>query len=492
MNTVRETLGARVVGGGPQAGSALLAAVMVGAVAIALGLVVVNQAINSSSSSGRDRQRTAQVHAAEAGVDSAYYALQSGSTPCAVPDTAVGTAPDVTLVSAQIDYYTAMATEKVSCPLPAGTLPVKAVITSTARSTNSVGAGVASTRTMESEVLLSPSSGGQGYAIYSYDNFSVPNSFELSTDGVTSPDIYARGGYNCVNSAQMAGNVFASQGGAQFSQSCSIAGNLSVRDGINMSQSSRVGGTASSSRAGLQQSNTASVGRDALLGGTYGGNRSKVAGTIRENLAPADPIDQALPYIGFESTAWRSAGFFVYDVGTNCDVIKSGGGGWPAWTAATTPTVYYGNCALNYSGNNKDLTLKTNVALFLTGGVNISNNFGLASDNVSVTRKLWVISPAGTGAKPPGWSPQTCTGGGLNFSNQTDIDKSVNTFLYSCGGIQAANNTGWFGQIYGRQVTVANSFSMSFVSVAPVGVDLGGQPATPGYNVQVVYKRETV
>jgi hypothetical protein len=488
MITKRRWLHARLSRTSQEAGSALLAALLVAAVAMALGMVVVNQSINSSHSSGRDRQRTAQVQGAEAGVDTVYYALQTGTTPCTVSDTSAGTSPDTTVVSSRIDYFTA-AGVVIPCP-PVTTVPAKAVITSTARSTNSLGAGVPSTRTMESEVLLSPSSGGKGYAVYSYSYFSVPNSFDLNTDGVNAPDIYARGGYSCSNSAEMAGNVFSSQGGAQLANNCSIAGNLSVRDSINMANSARVSGTAMSSRGGLQQSNTASVGKDALLGRTYGGNRSKVSGTIRENQTLADPLDQPLPYIGYDAAAWQLAGFTIVDVRTNCDLIKNGGGGQPAWTAATTPTLYYGNCQLNYSGNNSNLKLKTNVALFLTGGVNIANNFGLTSDDMTMTRKLWVISPAGTGASPAGWTPESCSGGGINFSNQTGFDKSVNVFLYTCGGIQAANNTAFFGQIYGKQVTVANSYTMTFVSLPPAGVNLGGQAATAGVNVQVVYKRE--
>lgn len=466
-------------------GSALVAAVMVGFIGISLGLVVVAQSIDVSRDSGRDRQRTAQVQAAEGGVDRAYYALQTGAAPCAPTTTNVQSRPDTTSVTTSVRYFSATGAE-FACPTAATGTPSRALITATATSVNSIGSGVATRRTMESEVVLGPSSAGKGYAIYSYSQFSVPNSFDLSGDGVSSPDIYARGGFNCTNSAEMDGNVFSARGGAQLANSCSIAGNLSVRDAINVTNTSRVGGTAFSSRGGLQQSNSASVGRDVILKGSYGGDRSKVAGVIRENeTGLADPLDQPLPYIGYDSAAWSASGYTIRNVGSNCNTIKT------EMTQMTTPTLFYGTCSLNFSGNNKDLKLKTDVALFLTGGMNVANNFGLASSDTAQTRKLFIISPAGTGAKPAGWTPDSCSGGGLNFGNQTDIDRSVNVFLYTCGGIQAANSSTFYGQLYGKQVTVANSYTMTFVGLPPVGVDLGGAPALPGYRVEVVYKRET-
>ena len=38
---------------------------------------------------------------------------------------------------------------------------------------------------------------------------------------------------------------------------------------------------------------------------------------------------------------------------------------------------------------------------------------------------------------------------------------------------------------------MANSFTMGFVPLPPAGTDHGGQPALPGFRVEVVYKRET-
>lgn len=477
-------------------GSAIVAAVAVAFIALSLGVLIITVAISTAQDSGKDRQRTSQVHAAEAGVDQVYYDLQTGQTPCTLPRFEVGSAPDVTYVDARVDYY-GPSNDLLTCA--AGVLsgaPAKAVITADSASSNKVGPGSATRpRSMQSEVLLAPSSGGAGYAIYTYSEFSVPNSFDLSESGEDSPDIYARQGFTCSNSSTTSGSVFSALGSATLSNSCSIGGNLEVRGDITMSNKARVEADAFSSRGGLTLNNTASVGRDATVWGGFSGSTDKVGGTIttHNSTGPflADPLDQPLPYVGFVAADWTSQGYQVVDVGTDCDVIKNGGGGVTSMFDATVPTVYYGNCKLDFSNNNSGLELQTDVALFLEQGISVKNNFELASSDTAVTRKLYVIDPAGIGPMPTGWDPATCTGADLDFGNKTDIDKSVNVFLYTCGTIEASNNSDLYGQFYGKSVTVANSFTMHFVSMPPVGVDLGGAPASPGFKVEVVYKRET-
>jgi len=470
-------------------GSTLVVAIMVASVALLLGVVAIAQAVTVSRDSGEDRQRTAQVHAAEGGIDDIYHQLQAGTTPCTPTELNVLGSPDITTVQTTVVYLNSSGAAFNPCT--SGASPVKALITATSTSANNVGGGTTSRRTMESQVLLSPASGGSGYAMYVDGYFSVPNGFELSGDGVSSPDIYARGGLGCSNSAGTDGSVFVATGGAQLANSCTIAGSLQARDQISMSNSARVGGDAYSSRGALILQNSASVGGNVTVYGNFQGSAAKVGGSVTaKNWTPPllpDPIDQPMRYVGYEPGKWQTAGFSIDSLAgtTDCEGIKT------RMFQATTPTVFQGNCAMNFSNNNNNLKLKTDVALFLAQGINISNNFSLASDDSDTTRKLWIISPAGIGPQPTGWSAAGCTGGGLNFSNQTDIDGSVNVFLYSCGGIQMANSTEFHGQVYGKQVTVSNSFEMTFVALPPAGLDLGGQPASPGYKVEVVYKRET-
>ena len=465
-------------------GSALVVAVAVCLMAALLGAVVVSAAIGLVQDSGVDRQRTAAVHAAEAGIDQAYYALHTGTPPCpSAAPTAVsfGGVPDETEVRTRIEYFDAANVPLTGCPVVA---PAKAVITATATATRDVGAGRVPRRVLQSEVLLSPASGGQGYAIYSYGSLTVPNSFRLRSDGSASADVYARGGLTCTNGAEISGSVFSSVGGAVIGNTCSILGDLYVRDAITQTGNSTLG-AALSSRAGLSIANASTVNRDVTVRTSVTGSPSSVRGTIRSGQSIADPVDQPLPYIGKDVAGW-SATHTPKDYGADCARIKS------EMFTVTTPTVFYGDCALAFSGNNSGLRLKTDVALFLTGGMTIENNFGLASDDPARTRRLHVISPAGpTPVQPVGWTPATCTGGDIVWGNHTDVDRSVNVFLYSCGRVDVANNSEFSGQVYGREVRVANAFDMTFVPLPSAVLQLGGAPAVPGFKVEVVYKRET-
>jgi hypothetical protein len=342
---------------------------------------------------------------------------------------------------------------------------------------------------MESEVLLSPSSGNAGYAIYTYDALTLPNGFDLSGDGVSSPDVYSRGDYTCENSAESDGNVFVAVGTATLGNSCLVRGSLQARGNITMDNTARIGADAYSSRGGLTLSNSATVGRDVNVFGAFGGSTSSVGGTVTARNGAGgyltDPIEYPMVYVGYDPSKWQAAGFSI-SATTSCDDIKT------QMFTVTVKTVFYGDCAIDFSNNNSGLKLKTDVALFLTGGLKISNNFGLASDSAATTRNLWVIVPAGTGARPVGWTDASCAGAaGITAGNKTAIDSSVHVFMYSCGTVDVSNNSFFYGQIYARRVTVANSFKMRFVSLPPAGTDLGGQPALPGFKVEVVYKRET-
>src|SRR5688572_14798536 len=75
------------------AGVTLVIAMMVMGVVSVLSLVVVSAAIKTNQDSGRDRQRTVTVNAAEAGVDAVYASIQSSGTtlPCRWPATGTAT-----------------------------------------------------------------------------------------------------------------------------------------------------------------------------------------------------------------------------------------------------------------------------------------------------------------------------------------------------------------------------------------------------------------
>lgn len=489
---------------GTDAGNTLIVAVMVGFIAMALSATAIAVVVGTSRDSGRDRQRTSQVHAAEAGIDNAYYLLQAGQLPCTTDTrlqlTDLGDSPDDTVVDTSIRYFDADGSpfDPSLCPLPAGAVPSSAVITATATSTNSVGPGRAVSRTLESQVSLSPETGAYGYAIYVDGALTLPNSFSLTGDGVAAPDIYARSGFVCENTATGGGSVIVPEGEVSLGNSCDVGGDVHSRDQVTMRNGSIVRGNVWVSRSGLDIANPARVLGAARTSGDIVGAVSQIEGTVQSNLTGPDevtwptlpdvfdPVPQAMPYVGYEPDAWAAAGFSIAGA-ASCSEIRE------QMFEATTPTVFYGDCRLDLSKVN-NLTLKTDVAVFVTGGLSTAQQFELRSDDTSATRKLWLIVPAGNGPEPSGWTSASCpVGGDIDMSQKTTIEPSISTFLYTCGGVvDIGQQTTVSGQLYASDASIGQKFTMTFVGLPPVGVDLRAHSASMGYDVGVIYKRETL
>ncbi len=473
-----------------EAGTTMLVAMLIAALSVALGLVVIKSASLTNRDSGVDRERAIAIAGAEAGVEAARAAIASAaevgltqSLPCAWPGVGgsadVGAHPDKTRVSAVIQYV--VTDGSTVCPLAYGQEPVSATITSRAATDARAGrSGV--TRVMRADLRFSPVIDTNGYAIFAESSLEIPNGFEFKGAGtaVTRANLYVQGGlFKCVNFARVEGSVTVPSGGAELANSCAITQHLRTSGGIEMSDSARVFGDVYSSRGGLEQANSASVGRNATLGGTFSGDRSKVAGNLQE-LVPSltDPTRQTFPVITWDQARWMSDGFTVVDVGTDCDRIKS------AMLAVTTKTVFYGDCRLSYKANSSNQQLKTDVALVLTQGFESSNVFEIMSDAAATTRKLWIIDPV---TSTPAYCPNGSSG--ISFSNQTTIWPSVNVFLYSDCSVEAANLTTFVGQIYGADVRVQNEFKATFASTTPPGMTLVGNP-NPRYDAELVGKHE--
>ncbi len=392
----------------------------------------------------------------------------------------VGTFPDVTTVFATVEYRLVDGT--VACPLAVTQQPVAAVVRSVASTSRHAGSAIAGTRSMSAELKLTSLVDPNGYAIFTNSSLTTPNGFEYmeSLPGAGDANLYVQGNFVCANSATAVGSVTAPNGGAWLSNTCVVGGTLRVRDAVVMEGSGRVGADVYSSRGSVTLKNSARVGRDATMAGLFTGDTLRVGGTIRQSLAGLrDPATQELPVVTWDPAAWEKAKFTVEPVGTDCERIKT------RMLAVTTPTVFYGECRLDFSGNHGDQQLRTDIAIVATKGFVIRNLFELESDDSSKQRKLWIIDPVTS--VPPSCGEYD---GGVTLGNQTDIEPSVAVFLYSDCTVNASNQSVLLGQIYGNAVTVAQSFKAKFASVAPPSVELVGNPDA-GYKAQLVYKRET-
>ncbi|MBA3232355.1 MAG: hypothetical protein H0T17_00160, partial [Propionibacteriales bacterium] len=141
-------------------GVTLVIAMMVMGVVISLSILVVTVAISPNQASGRDRQRTVTLNAAESGVDAAYAEIQSSGVtlPCTWPASgtqAVKAAPDQATARATITYYKADGSPLGHCPTAAdvgSSAPATAVVDG--YGTANALAGVQKTRHMQALVNL--------------------------------------------------------------------------------------------------------------------------------------------------------------------------------------------------------------------------------------------------------------------------------------------------------------------------------------------------
>ncbi len=446
-------------------GSTLLVAVSVAALAMGAGILVVSTATVASQDSGVDRQRALAIAAAEGGIAAAHVAIaplvasfQFAALPCALPATSYAGYPDQATVTTTLTYQLGNGVER--CPLQSGEEPVAATVRATAEMLRLSGSTRTVRRTMVGNLVVRGVPDGKGYAIFSNSAFAVPQSYRY-LEGTAPADTYVQGNFTCENAATVGGTVSVPNGWAKMTSSCVVAA-LEARDSLYLANTASVTRNAYSSRGSVTLENSSRVGADVTAGGTFSKTgTATVGGSVRANLSGlSDPRVIAFPSIGWRPNDWIAAGFTVRDYGTDCSRIKA------EWLTVTSPTAFYGDCGIDYSGEN-GLRLKTDVALVLTRGFRAANTFELASDTTSV-RKLWIIDPVTS-------SPAICTApSGVSFSNYTYIQPDVNVFLYSDCSVHVANNATFSGQVYGAHLSVSNNFNASFVSNPPPGVFLDG------------------
>ncbi|PZS33115.1 MAG: hypothetical protein DLM59_06940, partial [Pseudonocardiales bacterium] len=275
-------------------GNALLIAVLVTSVCLSLMLVGVHLAVSSSRSSGVDRQRVLSVNAAEAGVDSAYTAIQAAglNLPCTLPAGNVNAAPDTATYSTTVAYYDA-AGVVLACP-PVG--PVKALIRSTATTNTLGGGGSKPTRVMEALVDLTPKGGG-GLDKAIFANGVLDGSIIVSTVGNAgaNADIYSNSNVNCGVAMNVAGSIY-SQGDISTGITCSVAGNVWAARNVTEGISSLIAGFAKAGTGTINAGLLSTVTGNLYAGGliSYG---ACVAGKCFPNSSPGPPPVLPFPII---------------------------------------------------------------------------------------------------------------------------------------------------------------------------------------------------
>jgi hypothetical protein len=482
-------------------GMAIVMAMLVMLVVTGVIFAMIAYISETNRGSGRDRQRAADVAAAEAGVDAGYVALQAtgANLPCTTLTGGVNGAPDQASYSATITYIYTDGTQSTACPstMTAKGAPVSALIRS--QGTAAVPApGLSTARTFESLVNLKPILGnGFNKAIFSNGNLTTSNKTTVNGNQGSNADIYTNATFTCQNNEIIHGSLYA-QGGANFANSCSIDGDLYTKLDITMDSSQVIGGRMMSSQGNItwKQNQNPTVGGTIQAKGTITNdvpctnNPGKCfpGATIPDPPYLPFPIVRATsPYIDEWLDPAKGGYTQIADpfAGAACTKanVKTWFGSQPQ--TLTSKSLLITNCAIVFA-NSVTLSLKNDLAIFSYGGFTSQNQLNINSTVTGTNHKIYWIVPYEAAASIP------CTSPGINFQNNVSITSDVDMMAYSPCSIYIANNSTHFGQIYGgSDVNIVNQFNMYYEPLPMFGVDTSNLP-TLGYNVDVLYKRETI
>lgn len=473
-------------------GITLVVAIMVMGVAITLTILVITVAITTANQSGRDRQRTVAIHAAEAGVDAAYAAIQSSGTtlPCAWPATgtsSVSSAPDQVTTRATINYFKADGSA-VACPIAATTgpsAPTTAVVDGYGE-TNSLAGAAAATRRMQALINVKPIFGDSlNKAIFSDGTLAISNQTTLTGNDGPNADVYTNGNFACANNQSYAGSVYA-QGNITVQGSCTVAGDLWARGSVSNTSGSNgsVGGRVISSTSTISLPSNFDVNGTLLAAGNISWGGCGSTGKCFANTAAATPPDLPFPILRGDAATlaeWTAEGYTVVNH-TVCSTVKArikdtySKNGYK--TLVKTP------CAVNFS-KDKNISLSNDLAIFAYGGFSSSQQVSFASSNSSIPRVLHWVVPADAVVSRP------CSTPGVTTDNQFNFATEVNMLVYSPCNISFSNNADHLGQVIGgSKVNIDNQFSMQYREVPVYGIDPTSLPLL-SYEIDVVYKRET-
>jgi hypothetical protein len=458
-------------------GVAMITALLTSMVVLSLGLVVVGLSEHNSYQSSRDRNRTQAIDAAEGGIDATLFSLGStalGSLPCTI-DTTLPTTPAAKYHVA-IDYYSTYppSGSALACPLPANTVPAGATITSTGTAVVTT-APLAVSRTMETQVRLTPIRGGFGKAIFSDTGLNLQNNLTVNGNVGNDGDLYTNGNFTCGNSSNIKGSVNA-QGTGALSNSCTLAQDFWVNGTMTMTQTSSVGHDATSSVSSLTMSNSSRVLHNARTGTTCSGCTGRVTGSITQNSVSPAPPKITLPVINYDSAAWQAAGYTISPTTTCAAALPL------IIAGVATPTVFRltPGCALSFS-NNTSISLKSDLAIITDGSITTVNQTTWTSFDGNL-HQVFFIAPTS--------SAPTCPTSGvthdISVSNNTSFDTNLKLFGYTpCTITFSNNNNGKGGQLIGGTVDITNLYALSFFPM----IVPGAGPIT-GFNVDIAFLRE--
>jgi hypothetical protein len=380
-----------------------------------------------------------------------------------------------------------------------------AVITVTGSTTARAGIP-AGKRKMESYVKLTPVYGQDnslGKAIYASGTLAVTNNATLLGNVGSDADVYAGTSFLCNNSLDLGGSLYV-QGDTEFTNTCSVKGDLHSLGNIKIGNQSTIGGRVISTNGYANLDNPSiTVGGVLQTAGDIFGKppwNTCVQPKCQRNLNPPPPPPPTEPFPqmtwAIMGAGWTAAGYTqasvpnVNDCVTETDGLNAASK-WFVDNAAllTSKTVLQTNCGIKLSGNHgKALKLSNDLLILAKGGFTTTNQTEFGSTVPGAARNLHWIVPYDVATRP-------CSTPKITTSQQFSLTNDVRMFLYSPCDIDFANQSTQIGQIYGgSNVKISNKFTLQFRPVPVYGVSLGTTTVSTdveSFKVDIVYKRET-
>jgi hypothetical protein len=467
-------------------GVAMVTALLVSLVVLSLSITIIALANHNSSISAFDRKRIQAVDAAEAGIDAWFSGLTlSNNGDMCDPAKWDGTLPSVPGASydVSVTLYSTWPPEtgtEITCPgpgLPLSAPPLGALVVSKGTAVASTSP-VAVSRTMQSEVRLTPIYGGFNKAIFSDTQLNMLNKLTLNGYQANDADVYTNGNLSLNNNTVIAGSAYA-QGFAAISQGI-VKQDVWANNYVQLTNGIHVFGNATSSTSYINLSSNSTVDGNAKAGTTITGGTIK--GTKTSNSPSGPPPQTALPQLTFNQQAWVDAGYTI-NTFASCALAKAFIDAGPSGNnvVRVTPACVTGGLSW---GNNSVVNIKGNLAIFVDGGTSLIPAIQMVNqttwNSVGGEWTVYFVVPYRSSlncAKP---SPYDIT-----VSNNTSFN-GLKVFVYSPCNVDFGNNNanGVNGQIIGGTVTITNQMTLNYVPILVPGFNL------LGYNVQPSYVRE--
>ena len=476
-------------------GVTLVVAMLVMGVAISLSPLVVRVAITSTETSGRDRQRTVAVNAAEGGVDAAYAALQSSGTvlPCNWPNSgtaAVNAAPDRATARATLTYFKADGTSLGHCPPTAADVgvnrPVQALVDGYG-TTNAIAGGGVRTRHIQALVNLTAVPGAPlDKAIYAQSDITLTNQTTLKGTNGANADIYTNKDFKCANNENFAGSVTA-LGKITVEGSCTIAGDAFAVGDVENSGGANgsIGGRAMSSSGKIKLPNNFAVNGTLLAHTTIDWPNCGTSGKCFANSSIAAPPVYTFPdFIRDDEPTlnqWRGEGYTVFTDNTDCSDINERIR--TIYAMKPTKTLVLTDCEVKFKS--ESIVLANDLAIFARHGISTSNQVNFKSSDATRRTLFWIV--------PVSTPPQSigCGSPEIKTDNQFNFEATVRMFIYNPCKIEISNNSDFLGQIIGgSEIKVNNQFTMTYEQIIVPGFDATSGGAASTYKIDIVYKRE--